>query len=123
MTGTDAEWNTQEGREQQLVDAVIASFANTPDQRLKTVLTALVEHLHAFIREVRLTEREWQQGIDFLTRVGHITDDQRQEFILLSDVLGASIGTVKSRLAYGLRVLRSILAEVNESHPLEKKVP
>jgi len=91
MTGTDAESHTQEGREQQLVDAVIASLASTPDQRLKTVLTALVEHLHAFIREVRLTEREWQQGIDFLTRVGHMTDDQRQEFILLSDVLGASM--------------------------------
>ncbi len=54
-------------------------------------LTALVEHLHAFIREVRLTGREWQLGIDFLTRVGHITDDKRQEFILLSDVLGASM--------------------------------
>ena len=91
MTGTDAESNTQEGREQQLVDAVIASLASTPDQRLKTVLTALVDHLHAFIREVRLTEREWQQGIEFLTRVGHITNDQRQEFILLSDVLGASM--------------------------------
>jgi protocatechuate 3,4-dioxygenase beta subunit len=51
----------------------------------------LVQHLHAFIREVRLTEREWQEGIDFLTRVGHMTDDQRQEFILLSDVLGASM--------------------------------
>jgi len=91
MTGTDAESHTQEGREQQLVDAVIASLASTPDQRLKTVLTALVEHLHAFIREVRLTKREWQEGIDFLTRVGHMTDDQRQEFILLSDVLGASM--------------------------------
>ncbi len=91
MTGTDAEPSIQERREQQLVDAVVASLANTPDERLRTALTALVEHLHAFIREVRLTEPEWQAGIDFLTRAGHITDDKRQEFILLSDVLGASM--------------------------------
>src|SRR4029078_6466828 len=63
MTGTDAESHTQEGREQQLVDAVIASLASTPDQRLKTVLTALVEHLHAFNREVRLTARECQTAM------------------------------------------------------------
>ena len=94
MTGTDAEPSIQERREQQLVDAVVASLANTPDERLRTVLTALVEHLHAFIREVRLTGREWQLGIDFLTRVGHITDDKRQEFILLSDVLSASMQTI-----------------------------
>ena len=62
MTGTDAEPSIQERREQQLVDAVVASLANTPDERLRTVLTALVEHLHAFIREVRLTGREWQLG-------------------------------------------------------------
>ena len=91
MTGFEAESSTQEGREQQLTDAVVASLANTPDPRLKMVLTALVEHLHAFIREVRLTEREWELGIDFLSRVGHLTDDKRQEFILLSDVLGASM--------------------------------
>ena len=57
-------------------------------------MQSLVRHLHAFAREVRLTESEWQQGIDFLTRTGHITDDRRQEFILLSDVLGLSMLTV-----------------------------
>ena len=56
MTATETDPSTQQGREQQLVDAVVASLADTPDERLKTVLTALVEHLHAFIREVRLTE-------------------------------------------------------------------
>jgi hydroxyquinol 1,2-dioxygenase len=94
MTGIETDPTTQGGREQRLVDAVVASLANTPDERLKTVLTALVEHLHAFIREVRLTEGEWQGAIDFLTRAGHITDDKRQEFILLSDVLGASMQTI-----------------------------
>jgi hydroxyquinol 1,2-dioxygenase len=54
------------------------------------------------VREVRLTEREWQQGIDFLTAVGNITDDRRQEFILLSDVLGVSMQTIAiNNEAYG----------------------
>jgi protocatechuate 3,4-dioxygenase beta subunit len=73
---------------------VVASLADTPDERLRTVLTAVVRHLHALVREVRLTQDEWQQAIDFLTRVGHITDDKRQEFILLSDVLGVSMQTI-----------------------------
>jgi len=54
------------------------------------VMDSLVRHLHEFAREVQLTEAEWSCGIDFLTRVGKITDDKRQEFILLSDVLGLS---------------------------------
>ncbi len=54
----------------------------------------MVEHLHALIREVRLTQHEWEQAIDFLRRAGDITDDKRQEFILLSDVLGASMQTI-----------------------------
>ena len=73
-----------------ITQAVIACISNTPDARLKEVLTSLVQHLHAFAREVKLTDREWEQGIEFLTRVGHITDDKRQEFILLSDTLGLS---------------------------------
>jgi hydroxyquinol 1,2-dioxygenase len=71
--------------------AVIARFADTPDARLKEIMTSLVQHLHAFAREVKLTEAEWFRGIDFLTRAGHITDDKRQEFILLSDTLGLSM--------------------------------
>ena len=77
-----------------ITQAVIDSFANTPDPRLQEIMSALVRHLHAFAREVQLTEAEWFQGIDFLTRCGHITDDKRQEFILLSDVLGLSMLTV-----------------------------
>jgi hydroxyquinol 1,2-dioxygenase len=57
-------------------------------------MQALTGHLHSFVREVRLTEQEWQRVIGFLTAVGHITDDRRQEFILLSDVLGASMQTI-----------------------------
>jgi len=77
-----------------ITQAVIARFAETPDPRLKEILTSLVQHLHAFAREVKLTEAEWFQGIDFLTRTGEITDDKRQEFILLSDTLGLSMLTV-----------------------------
>ena len=55
------------------------------------VLDSLVRHLHGFITEVGLSEDEWLSGIAFLTETGHITDARRQEFILLSDVLGASM--------------------------------
>jgi hydroxyquinol 1,2-dioxygenase len=80
--------------EQDLTDAVIASFSATPEPRLRLLLTALTAHLHAFAREVRLTEDEWAGAVRFLTAVGHITDDRRQEFILLSDVLGLSMQTI-----------------------------
>jgi len=77
-----------------LTDAVLARHANAESPRLKTIMTSLVKHLHAFAREVELTEAEWFQGIEFLTRCGHLSDAQRQEFILLSDVLGLSMLTV-----------------------------
>ncbi|MDN5737654.1 MAG: hydroxyquinol 1,2-dioxygenase, partial [Brevibacterium aurantiacum] len=80
--------------EEKLVDTVTASFAGCTDERLTQLMTSLVKHLHGFIRDVRLTEAEWNAAIEFLTNVGDITDDQRQEFILLSDVLGASMQTI-----------------------------
>lgn len=73
-----------------ITDAVIASMQNTSDPRLKQVMTSLVQHLHDFAREVSLTEEEWFAAVDFLTRVGQNCDAKRQEFILLSDVLGLS---------------------------------
>ncbi|MBU6194768.1 MAG: intradiol ring-cleavage dioxygenase [Burkholderiales bacterium] len=77
-----------------ITQSVIQSFADTPDPRLREIMVSLVRHLHAFAQEVKLTEAEWFAGIDFLTRCGHITDDKRQEFILLSDTLGLSMLTV-----------------------------
>lgn len=74
-----------------LTDAVLASFESTPDARTKELATSLVRHLHAFAEDVQLTEAEWFYAIDFLTRTGHITDEKRQEFVLLSDVLGLSM--------------------------------
>lgn len=77
-----------------ITQAVLARFAGTPDARLKELMTSLVQHLHAFAREVKLTEAEWLAGIHFLTATGQKCDDKRQEFILLSDTLGLSMLTV-----------------------------
>ncbi|NUY00863.1 intradiol ring-cleavage dioxygenase [Paraburkholderia youngii] len=77
--------------EDTITQAVIASFADCKNGRLRTVMTSLVQHLHAFARDIHLTEDEWFKAIQFLTEVGHITDDKRQEFILLSDTLGLSM--------------------------------
>ncbi|MFJ9348287.1 dioxygenase [Streptomyces sp. NPDC101237] len=103
-TRTDREPVTaeQREREEQVTRQVLASFDGCADPRLREIMRSLVSHLHAFVRDVRLTEDEWTKGIDFLTRTGHITDDRRQEFILLSDVLGASMQTVAvNNEAYG----------------------
>lgn len=83
----------QDQREQEVTDRVLASLSGAPP-RTREVMQALVVALHGVAREVRLTDQEWQQGIAFLTRCGAITDDRRQEFILLSDVLGLSMLTV-----------------------------
>lgn len=77
--------------EEQITQNVLASMANTPNPRLKAVMTSLIEHLHGFIRDVELTQDEWALAIQFLTRTGQICDDRRQEFILLSDVTGVSM--------------------------------
>jgi hydroxyquinol 1,2-dioxygenase len=92
----------QQRREEALLERVLRSFDACDDARLKEVMQSLVTHLHGFLTDVRLTEDEWAAGIDFLTRAGHITDDRRQEFILLSDVLGASMQTITvNNEAYG----------------------
>jgi len=73
-----------------LTAAALARLAKAPNSRMKQIMTSLIRHLHGFVRETGLTPAEWKTGIEFLTAVGHITDDRRQEFILLSDTLGAS---------------------------------
>ena len=65
-------------------------MSGAQNNRFKEIMTSLVEHLHAFIQETGLTESEWLMGIQFLTAVGQKCDDKRQEFILLSDTLGAT---------------------------------
>lgn len=76
--------------ENTITQAVIERNNTTDNPRLKEIMTSLVQHLHAFAREIQLTEEEWEFGIKFLTDVGQICTDKRQEFILLSDTLGLS---------------------------------
>jgi catechol 1,2-dioxygenase len=76
--------------EAELTQVVLDRYANTPDPRLREILSSLIRHLHAFVRDVRLTEKEWLDSVMFLTRVGQKCDDKRQEMILLSDNLGIS---------------------------------
>lgn len=88
--------------EDRSAEVVAASFARA-DPRLREVLTSLVTHLHAVVKEVGLTSAEWEQAIAFLTATGHRCDEVRQEFILLSDVLGISmlVETINHRAAGG----------------------
>jgi hydroxyquinol 1,2-dioxygenase len=77
--------------EETATDAVVASFAGTADPRLREILESLVRHLHGFVREVEPTFEEWERAVRFLTATGQRCDDQRQEYILLSDVLGVTM--------------------------------
>jgi hydroxyquinol 1,2-dioxygenase len=102
VPGTPSASQAQQAVEERLTANVLRSFEDCEDPRLKQLMQSLVTHLHAFIRDVRLTEQEWNTAIEFLTAVGHITDDRRQEFILLSDVFGASMQTINvNNEAYG----------------------
>jgi protocatechuate 3,4-dioxygenase beta subunit len=74
-----------------LTQDVIHRMGNAESARLREVMAIVVRHLHAIVREVGLTQGEWSQAIDFLTRAGQICSDSRQEFILLSDILGVSM--------------------------------
>ena len=108
--------------EETAADAVIDSLAPSTNPRLREILTSLVRHLHAFTREVELTIPEWEKAIDFLTRVGQKCDADRQEFILLSDVLGESmlVETVNNR-KFGVATESTVLGpfHVVESPVLE----
>ncbi|MEQ8392508.1 MAG: intradiol ring-cleavage dioxygenase [Thalassospira sp.] len=83
MTGFFTEENSSQ--------TVNARMQDDINPRLKTVMAAMVKHLHAFVKEVDLTEEEWRTAITFLTNTGQICSNERQEYILLSDVLGVSM--------------------------------
>ena len=75
-----------------LTEIVLEEYGSkTEDPRFKQIITSLIKHLHAFVKDVELTEEEWFKAIMYLTATGQICDDKRQEFILLSDVLGISM--------------------------------
>src|ERR1700761_943592 len=77
--------------EDDITAAVLARFANTQDPRLREIMLSLIGHLHAFVKDVQLTESEWFQAIEILTAAGKLCSDKRQEFILFSDTLGVSM--------------------------------
>jgi hydroxyquinol 1,2-dioxygenase len=81
----------QSSTEQNLTNAVLARLEGATDARFRQIMTSLIRHLHAFVSETELTEAEWFAGIQFLTATGQKCDDKRQEYILLSDTLGASM--------------------------------
>ena len=77
--------------EENSAEVVTGRIADTTDPRFKEIMTVLIHHLHAAVKEIEPTQEEWFQAIQFLTETGHMCDDWRQEFILLSDVLGLSM--------------------------------
>jgi hydroxyquinol 1,2-dioxygenase len=77
--------------EERSVETVLGRNDAGTDPRLAEVMASLVEHLHAFVKDVSLTETEWETAIGFLTRTGQLCSGERQEFILLSDALGVSM--------------------------------
>jgi len=77
--------------EDDITAEVLQRFAETPDPRLRQIMLGLVKHLHAFVKEVDLTEPEWFKAIEILTEAGRMCSDKRQEFILFSDTLGVSM--------------------------------
>ena len=86
--------NTQEQgyfTEANSAEVVISRIAADTDPRLRQIVSVLVKHLHAAVKELEPSQEEWLQAIQFLTATGHKSDDWRQEFILLSDVLGVSM--------------------------------
>ena len=73
-----------------ITEVVLAAMSRTDDARLKQIIDALVRHAHAFFREVQLTDREFEQGIEFVKAIGQATVDNHNEVVLCADVLGFS---------------------------------
>ena len=89
--------------EENSIDVVINSMSDECEPRLKEVISVIVRKLHEAVKEIEPTQDEWMNAISFLTKTGHKTDDWRQEFILLSDVLGVSmlVDAINSRRPNG----------------------
>ena len=89
--------------EENSADIVTGQNANAKDERLRQVMDVITRHLHAAVKEIEPTQEEWMQAIQFLTATGHKCDDWRQEYILLSDVLGVSmlVDAINSRRPAG----------------------
>lgn len=84
-------------------ETVIERMNGAPNPRLAEVMRSAISHIHAFVKETEPTMAEWEQAIGFLTATGKICDSKRQEWILMSDVLGVSmlVDTINSRRPTG----------------------
>ncbi|MFG1647521.1 dioxygenase [Amycolatopsis sp. NPDC049252] len=86
--------------EDNITELAARRWASAHDPRTAELMSALVRHLHAFAREVRLSETEWMAAMKWLTETGQISDEKREEFILASDVLGLSMLVVQMNHAF-----------------------
>ena len=77
-------------RQEDVTEAVLAAMAGASNPRLKEIMASLVRHLHAFAREVRLTEPEWEKAVEFVVGLGQRTNDTHNEVVLCSDAVGFS---------------------------------
>jgi hydroxyquinol 1,2-dioxygenase len=77
--------------ESNITDIVLDRWRAVPDPRLRRIMQSMIEHLHAFVRDIEPSEQEWMAAIEWLTRTGKLSTDKRQEFILASDVVGVSM--------------------------------
>ena len=73
-----------------ITDTFISYFGEDTDPRVREIMASLAKHLHAFARETNLTHKEWEKGLDILRNAGNISTPERDEYVLLSDVLGLS---------------------------------
>ncbi len=73
-----------------VLPAALAAMATTPDDRLRALMASLTQHLHEFVRETRLTEREFERAIDFIVGIGQATNAKKNEVVLAADILGIS---------------------------------
>jgi hydroxyquinol 1,2-dioxygenase len=89
--------------EQNLTELALERWSDCKTERMRRIMTSLVRHLHGFVREVEPTTEEWLTACNWLARLGQTCDDKRQEFILLSDVLGVSmlVDAINNRFASG----------------------
>jgi protocatechuate 3,4-dioxygenase beta subunit len=89
--------------EEDATDVVLARLGADINPRLREVMTSVISHVHAVVREVEPTQEEWMAAIQFLTATGQFSDDVRQEYILLSDTLGVSmlVDSINNRKSAG----------------------
>lgn len=103
MTPPKARFPKARFTEENSAEIVVSQNAGAKDARLKQVMDSITRHLHAVVKETEPSQEEWMQAIQFLTATGRKCDDWRQEYILLSDVLGVSmlVDAVNSRRPAG----------------------